>query len=127
MVDEKQKQLFVSSVEADDGKKLNEALVKRLTGRDTIKARFMGQVFFQFEPSISNDGRYITFRSEADSLVDNDTNGHMDIFKVANPLYQGDGLGNSTSDFTLQTGANNSTDDRMIFGIDSALPPTVYN
>jgi len=42
---------FVSSVEADDGKKLNEALVKRLTGRDTIKARFMAQDFFQFEPS----------------------------------------------------------------------------
>ena len=42
---------FVSSVEADDGKKLNEALVKRLTGRDTIKARFMAQDFFEFEPS----------------------------------------------------------------------------
>ena len=42
---------FVSSVEADDGKKLNEAVVKRLTGRDTIKARFMAQDFFQFEPS----------------------------------------------------------------------------
>ena len=42
---------FVSSVEADDGKKLDEALVKRLTGRDTIKARFMAQDFFQFEPS----------------------------------------------------------------------------
>ena len=42
---------FVSSVEADDGKKLNEAVVKRLTGRDTIKARFMAQDFFEFEPS----------------------------------------------------------------------------
>ena len=29
------------------------------------------------------------------------------------------GLGDGTSDFTLQIGANNSTDDRMIFGIDS--------
>jgi flagellin len=28
-------------------------------------------------------------------------------------------LGSGTSDFTLQIGANNSTDDRMIFGIDS--------
>ena len=27
--------------------------------------------------------------------------------------------GNTTSDFTLQIGANNSTDDRMTFGIDS--------
>ena len=42
---------FVSSVESDDGKKLDEAVVKRLTGRDTIKARFMAQDFFQFEPS----------------------------------------------------------------------------
>lgn len=42
---------FVSSVEADDGKKLGEALVKRLTGRDTIKARFIAQDFFEFEPS----------------------------------------------------------------------------
>jgi putative DNA primase/helicase len=42
---------FVSSVEADDGKKLSEAVVKRLTGRDTIKARFMAQDFFEFEPS----------------------------------------------------------------------------
>ena len=30
-----------------------------------------------------------------------------------------DGLGDGTSDFTLQVGANNSTDDRMTFGIDS--------
>jgi len=29
------------------------------------------------------------------------------------------GLGDGTSDCTLQIGANNSTDDRMIFGIDS--------
>jgi len=29
------------------------------------------------------------------------------------------GLGDGTSDFTLQIGADNSTDDRMIFGIDS--------
>ena len=42
---------FVSSVEVDDGRKLNEALVNRLTGRDTIKARFMRQDFFEFQPS----------------------------------------------------------------------------
>ena len=42
---------FVSSVEVDDGRKLNESLVKRLTGRDTIKARFMKQDFFDFTPS----------------------------------------------------------------------------
>ena len=42
---------FVSSVEVDDGRKLNEAQVKRLTGRDTVKARFMKQDFFDFIPS----------------------------------------------------------------------------
>ena len=42
---------FVSSVEVDDGRKLNEAQVKRLTGRDTVKARFMRQDFFDFSPS----------------------------------------------------------------------------
>ena len=42
---------FVSSVEVDDGRKLNEALVKRLTGRDTVKARFMRRDFFEFKPS----------------------------------------------------------------------------
>jgi putative DNA primase/helicase len=42
---------FVSSVEVDDGRRLNEALVKRLTGRDTIKARFMRRDFFDFKPS----------------------------------------------------------------------------
>ena len=42
---------FVSSVEVDDGRRLNESLVKRLTGRDTIKARFMRQDFFDFIPS----------------------------------------------------------------------------
>ncbi len=42
---------FVSSVEVDDGRKMNEAQVKRLTGRDTVKARFMKQDFFDFSPS----------------------------------------------------------------------------
>ena len=71
--------------------------------------------------SISSDGRYITFQSSADNLVDNDTNNVEDLFKVANPLYQGNGLGTGTSDFTLQIGVNNSTDDRITFGIDSII------
>ncbi|MEN4017111.1 MAG: Ig-like domain-containing protein [Methanobacterium sp.] len=32
------------------------------------------------EPSISSDGRYIAFSSYANNLVENDTNGHSDIF-----------------------------------------------
>jgi len=42
---------FVSSVEVDDGRKLNEAQVKRLTGRDIVKSRFMKRDFFEFKPS----------------------------------------------------------------------------
>lgn len=40
---------LVFSVEADQGKRLAEALVKDLTGGDRKKARFMHQDFFQFE------------------------------------------------------------------------------
>jgi len=42
---------------------------------------------FSGSPSISSDGRYITFQSEASNLVDNDTNEQMDIFKAANLYY----------------------------------------
>lgn len=42
---------FVSAMEIGEGKRLNEALVKRLTGKDRLKARFMRQDFFSFEPT----------------------------------------------------------------------------
>ena len=42
---------FVASIEVDEGKRLAEALVKQLTGGDPMKARFMRQDFFQFEPT----------------------------------------------------------------------------
>ncbi len=42
---------FVTSSEIDDGKRLAEALVKQLTGGDTIKARFMRTDFFQWVPT----------------------------------------------------------------------------
>jgi len=35
---------------------------------------------FSFDPSISADGRYVAFGSEADNLVSGDTNGRYDIF-----------------------------------------------
>lgn len=38
------------------------------------------------EPSITADGREITFRSDADNLVAGDTNGAGDIFLARNPL-----------------------------------------
>ena len=42
---------LVVSTEIDDGRRLAEATVKRLTGGDRLKARFMHRDFFEFEPS----------------------------------------------------------------------------
>lgn len=44
---------LVVSVEIEDGKQLAEALVKELTGGDRLKARFMHQDFFEFDPTFS--------------------------------------------------------------------------
>jgi len=41
---------FVSAVEINTGKQLDEALVKRLTGGDKITARFIGREYFEFTP-----------------------------------------------------------------------------
>lgn len=40
----------VSAVEVSEGKRFAEALVKQLTGQDTLTARFLFQEFFQFKP-----------------------------------------------------------------------------
>jgi putative DNA primase/helicase len=42
---------FVSSVEVEEGKRLNESLVKQLTGGDLIRARRMREDFWQFPPT----------------------------------------------------------------------------
>lgn len=42
---------FTASSEVRQGKSLNESKVKRLTGGDQVKARFMNQDFFFFEPT----------------------------------------------------------------------------
>ena len=42
---------FVAAVETDEGRRLNEGLVKQLTGRDKIKARRMREDFWQFDPT----------------------------------------------------------------------------
>jgi len=42
---------FVASMESTEGGRLNEERVKRLTGSDTIKGRYMRQDFFSFEPT----------------------------------------------------------------------------
>lgn len=41
----------VLSVEVEEGRRLAETLVKQLTGRDSISARYMRQDFFTFEPT----------------------------------------------------------------------------
>ena len=41
---------FVSVIEFDDSARLNERLVKQLTGGDTVTARFMRGEFFDFRP-----------------------------------------------------------------------------
>ena len=42
---------FVSSVEIGEGRRLNEELIKMLTGGDTLKARFMREDFWSFDPT----------------------------------------------------------------------------
>jgi P4 family phage/plasmid primase-like protien len=42
---------FVAAVEVEGGRRLAEALVKTLTGSDAIKARFLFQEYFTFQPS----------------------------------------------------------------------------
>lgn len=42
---------FIASLETGEGHRLDEELVKRLTGGDRIKGRHMRQDFFEFEPS----------------------------------------------------------------------------
>ena len=39
--------------EVSEGRRLNEALVKRMTGGDTMTARFMRSEFFQFQPQFT--------------------------------------------------------------------------
>jgi len=42
---------LVATIEVGEGKRLAEALVKQLTGGDRMKARFMRQDFFEWEPT----------------------------------------------------------------------------
>ncbi len=42
---------FISSIETEQGKRLAESLVKWLSGGDKIKGRFMGENFFEFDPT----------------------------------------------------------------------------
>ncbi len=42
---------MVTAVEAEEGRRLNESLIKQVTGGDTISARYLHQEFFSFQPA----------------------------------------------------------------------------
>ena len=42
---------FIAAVETAEGRRLNETLVKRLTGQDTLAARFLYKEHFEFRPT----------------------------------------------------------------------------
>lgn len=42
---------FAAAIEVGEGRRLNEALVKSVTGQDTITARFLHKEFFEFVPA----------------------------------------------------------------------------
>ncbi len=44
---------FVAAVEIAEGRRLNEPLIKRMTGGDTMTARFMRQEYFEFQPQFT--------------------------------------------------------------------------
>ena len=43
---------FVSAIETNEGKRLNESLIKGLTGGDKVRARFMRRDSFEFQPEL---------------------------------------------------------------------------
>lgn len=59
-----------------------------------------------YESSISGDGHYISFRSEATNLVTGDINGKSDIFRAVNPLTENWTFGSTAND-TLSGGSGN--------------------
>ena len=65
-------------------------------------------------PSISSDGRYVAFKSEANNLVDGDTNGEWDIFTTSNPLYEARGH------WRVQIGAYNDINSQHEFSLTNA-------
>lgn len=44
---------FVSAVEAGEGRRLNEVLIKQLTGNDTVAARYLYGEYFEFAPQFT--------------------------------------------------------------------------
>jgi putative DNA primase/helicase len=43
---------FVSTIEAEEGKRFAESLIKQMTGDDTLLARFLFREFFEFRPQL---------------------------------------------------------------------------
>jgi YD repeat-containing protein len=73
-----------------------------------------------YEPSISANGRYITFYSDASNLVSNDTNSTADVFVVKNPLSVFDtptSINNLGSEINANGDTRRYTYDRIITSI----------
>lgn len=50
------------------------------TERESVSSSGQSGNYFSFDPSISADGRYVAFGSDATNLVPDDTNGTFDVF-----------------------------------------------
>jgi Tol biopolymer transport system component len=75
--------LATNLVEGDTNAQ-SDVFVRDLTLGTTLRVSLSGEGIeangSSFEPSISADGRYVTFTSAASNLVSDDTNGYTDIF-----------------------------------------------
>ena len=83
------------------------------TSRVSVSSKGMQGNDYSFKPAISADGRYVAFRSWADTLVDDDgdTNGNTDVFvrdrmtgktkrvNISSTGEQGNGNGNDEDDY----------------------------
>ncbi len=75
-----------SNLVPGDTRNLSDIFVRDLSTNTTTRLSVSGEryqsIFFSFFPSISADGRFVSFQSEASNLVPGDTNNAQDIFVV---------------------------------------------
>ncbi len=101
---------LASNLVADDTNEMADIFVydrqTGLTQRVNVASDGTQANYHAYDPNISSDGRYVTFYSSADNLVDADTNGQADIFM--HDMFTGDTTRISTA--TDGTQANGSSD-----------------
>ncbi|MBA3709789.1 MAG: PD40 domain-containing protein [Planctomycetes bacterium] len=75
---------FADNLVAGDTNSTTDVFVRDLTLGTTVRASLANDGSqangLSFNPTISSDGRYLCFRSEATNLVAGDTNGKLDVF-----------------------------------------------